>query len=304
MQIKKYAPLLIVLAGACWGGIGVFVRILSAVGFTSFDIVELRAIVTLILFALVVALVDPKLFRIKLRHLWCFLGMGLIGLVFFNLCYFTTIQIASLSVAAVLLYTAPIFVMLFSAVLFKEPITRRKLLCLLMAFIGCMFVSGIFEETPTLTPKGFLIGICAGLGYGLFTIFSRYAINYGYHPLTMQFYNFLTGAICGALLTDFHHVGKIFATEGSSLLLPVIAVGLLCTALPNLLYNFGLQYVDNGKTSIMGAMEPVMAIIFGVVLYHEIPTPLAAIGMLLCLLAIVLINGGDKQVPTDTKPTT
>lgn len=292
--MKKYAPLLIIAAGSCWGAIGIFVRELNSFGVESMQIVEVRAIIALAAIGVSLFLYDKDLFKIKLKHMWCFVGNGFIGIVFFNFCYFLTIKAASLSVAAVLLYTAPIFVMIFSAILFKEQITRIKVIALTLAFIGCTLVSGIFDGSAVLNTKGFVIGICAGLGYALYTVFNRYALNYGYSSLTVQFYTFFFAVVTGAIFTDFGQVGDAIATEGFSAILVMIGIGLICTAVPNVLYTSGLKYIDNGKTSVMASIEPVMAIVFGIVLFGEIPTPLAAVGMVLSLCAIILVNYEKK----------
>ena len=111
----RFAPLFILTAGAMWGSMGLFVRVLGNIGCSSFEIVFLRSIVTAICLFLVLAVRDRSLFYVRLRDLWCFLGTGLLSIVFFNLCYFTTIRLTSLAVAAVLLYTAPAIVIVLSA---------------------------------------------------------------------------------------------------------------------------------------------------------------------------------------------
>lgn len=293
--MKKYAPLLIIFAGACWGALGIFVRDLNGYGIESMEIVESRSLVATAVFGLTVLLRDYKLFRIRLAHLWCFFGTGVIGITMFNFCYFQTIKASSLSVAAVLLYTAPIFVMLFSAVLFKERITKRKLISLLLAFAGCMLVSGIFDGSAVLRASGILVGLCAGVGYALYTVFARYALNYGYHPLTVQFYTFLLSLISGAFITDFQIIGNAVSVNGLPVILAILGISIVSTVIPNLAYTFGMQYVDNGRTSVMASIEPVMAIVFGIFLFQEIPTPVAAAGMCLSVSAIVLINTEKKE---------
>lgn len=289
-MLKKYAPLLIIVAGACWGALGIFVRTLNGYGVASMEIVESRSIVAAAVFGLGIFCYDRSLFRIKLAHIWCFLGTGVVGITLFNFCYFQTIKAASLSVAAVLLYTAPIFVMLFSAVLFREKITKRKVLCLLMAFVGCMLVSGIFSDEAALNGKGILVGLCAGLGYAMYTVFARYSLNYGYHPLTIQFYTFLLSLLSGAFLTDFDKVGDAVWDNGLPVIGAILCISIVSTVIPNIFYTYGMKYVDNGKTSVMASIEPVMAIIFGMAIFHEFPTPSAAVGMLFSVTAIILIN--------------
>ena len=293
--MKKFAPFLIIIAGICWGAIGIFVRKLNSFGIQSLEIVDVRAIVSAFLIGVLLLVYNKKLLYIHPRHLWTVFGTGVAGIIFFNLCYFSTIKASSLSVAAVLLYTAPIFVMLLSSLLFKERITKKKVFCLGLSLIGCVMVSGIFDGTATLDGKGFVVGLGAGLGYALYTIFTRYALIYGEHPLTIQFYTFLFGAIGGYFISDIEIIKLSVMTYGSGPIVFILGIGIFCTAIPNVLYNYGLKYVDNGTTSIMASVEPAMAIIFGIIFFHEIPSPVAAIGMIFSLTSIILINRNKKN---------
>lgn len=174
-----FAPFFILAAGAMWGSMGLFVRALGNIGCSSFEIVFLRSIVTAVCLFLVLAVRDRRLFHIRLRDLWCFFGTGVLSIVFFNLCYFTTIRLSSLAVAAVLLYTAPAIVIILSAFLFQEKVTHRKLAALILTLVGCICVSGMLSGDSTMTLMGFITGLGAGLGYALYSIFGRFAIERG-----------------------------------------------------------------------------------------------------------------------------
>ena len=125
------------------GSMGIFVRKFEECGLGSLDIAAIRAITTMCILFLFLLFYNRSLLRIKLRDLWCFLGTGLLSIVFFNYCYFRAITMTSLSVAAVLLYTAPAFVMILSYLLFHEKFTVRKSIALVLTFVGCVFVTGI-----------------------------------------------------------------------------------------------------------------------------------------------------------------
>ena len=184
---------------------GLFVRPLNEKGLTSWDIVFLRAVLTSVIMAVVLLIKDRKLFRIRLRDLWCFAGTGLLSIVFFNLCYFKEITITSLSVAAILLYTAPAFVMLISAVCFKERLTVKKVIALVLSFTGLIFVTGLFggSGVERLTFPKLMIGLGAGLGYALYSIFSRYAIERGYESYTISFYTFVFATLATIFFAKF-----------------------------------------------------------------------------------------------------
>ena len=184
--MKKLASGMVILAGILWGSMGIFVRKFEECGLGSLDIVAIRAITTMCILFLFLLFYNRSLLRIKLRDLWCFLGTGLLSIVFFNYCYFRAITMTSLSV----LYTAPAFVMVLSYLLFHEKFTVRKSIALVLTFVGCVFVTGIIGSSQTLSGKGILIGIGAGFGYALYSIFGRFALKKGYDSFTISFYTF------------------------------------------------------------------------------------------------------------------
>lgn len=293
--MKKFAPILILIAGVLWGSMGLFVRTLNAQGLASMEIVDLRASVTAAALFVYLLVFDRKLLKIRWKDMWCFLGTGICSIVFFNYCYFKAITLTSLSVAAILLYTAPAIVMVLSYFLFGEKLTKRKLLSLVMTFAGCVLVTGILTEKGSVTAGGILVGLGAGLGYALYSIFSRYALAKGYASLTITFYTFLIAAIGSCFLADMGKVAQV-ATGSSGSFFFCLAFGVLCTVVPYLTYTMGLQYVENGKASIIASIEPVTATLLGAALFHEKLTVSGVLGVVLVLVALALCN--DKK-PAD-----
>ena len=111
--MKQHAPALAVLSAAVlWSLISVFVRGLTALGFDSIQIVAGRCLLSALLCFLLLLWKDKSLLRVRLKDLWLFAGTGLLSMVFFNWCYFTTIRTTGAGVAVVLLYTSPIWVCL------------------------------------------------------------------------------------------------------------------------------------------------------------------------------------------------
>jgi len=96
------------------------VRHLNAAGLAASDVILVRmSAAAAILFAFLL-FCRRDLLRLRGRDLWCFLGNGIISVIFFSWCYFNCIEITSMAVAAVLLYTSPAFVILFFAALFRR----------------------------------------------------------------------------------------------------------------------------------------------------------------------------------------
>jgi drug/metabolite transporter (DMT)-like permease len=293
--MKKFALALILLAGMLWGSMGLFVRKLNTLGMTSMEIVALRALVTAITLFLYLFLFERKMLKIHLQDIWCFFGTGICSIVFFNVCYFKAITIISLSVAAVLLYTAPAIVMVLSYFLFGEKMTKRKVTALFMTLLGCALVTGVLSDWGSVSGLGILTGLGAGLGYALYSIFSRYALERGYHSLTITFYTFLVATIFSFVIGNGSKAVAV-ATSSLSMLAFSCAFGVLCTVVPYLAYTVGLNYVENSKASIFASIEPVTATILGMVIFHESVSLSEILGMALVIGALVVCNSDFSTV--------
>lgn len=288
--MKKIAPFCVLSAGTLWGVMGVFVRKLGTYDFSPLQIACLRILFGALLFLLITGVFRRDLLKIRLRDVGLFLGMGLLSLLLFTVCYFTTIDLASLSVAAILLYTSPIWVMLMSAICFREKITRRKLLCAAMAFGGCVLVSGI-GSSASLSPMVIVTGLLSAVGYGLYSIFGTFALR-KYQPLTVTTYAFLFGAVGALLLCNPIQIVRVISqTRNPGALVLLIAVTALVTAvLPYLLYTVGLNHMRASAAAIMASIEPVVATTAGALAFGETLTLPAFAGIALVLGAIVVLN--------------
>ena len=287
--MKHLAPFLILLAGILWGCLGIFVRVLNALGLYSMDIVALRAFVTCIVMGIFIFCHERALFKIRLRDLWCFFGTGICSIVFFNYCYFKAISMTSLSIAAVLLYTAPSIVMILSFILFKERFNVNKLISLVLTFAGCVLVTGVITEPGSVTWNGIMTGLGAGLGYALYSIFGRYSIDRGYHSFTITFYTFLFASLGTFFVADIPKI-CVAVTQNISVVVWCLILGIVCTVVPYLLYTIGLRYVENGRASIIASVEPVTATILGVILYSEKISMMSAVGIILVLAGLIICN--------------
>ena len=297
-KIKSSAALgglLVMIAGCLWGCTGLFVGRVNGAGIAAMEIVELRGILTALLMLPIMLCMDRRLLRIRLKDLWCFIGSGVLSVLFFNFCYYTTIRTSGMAIAAVLLYTSPIFVMLMSLWLFRERMTVRKVTSLLLTVVGCVLVSGILTEGGTFTAGGLALGIGAGFGYALYSIFSRYAIQRGYHPMTITFYTFLLSAVGGVFFTDFKLIAASSAENGLGLWLPLVAYVVVGTVGAYLLYTAGLKYIDNSKAAVMAAVEPACATLLQIVVLRMLPDAVTLVGILLVLGAIVWLNLGKEN---------
>ena len=275
----------ILLAAALWGVIGLWNRNLMAGGLSPNSIVVVRNLGGLAALSVFFALTDRSVFRIAPRHLPYFFGTGIVSVLLFTICYFSCQEICSLAVASILLYTAPAIVVLLSALLWKEPVTKKKLTALALTLIGCACVTGVFSGNLTVTGRGVLLGLGAGFFYALYSIFGRYALAH-YPPMTVVYWTFV---FCGAGSLFFlrpTELAAAFSAPGTWGIAACLVV--FSTALPYIFYTRGLARVESGKASIMASLEPVVASIIGVAVFGEPMSALTLAGIA-CVLAGVYI---------------
>lgn len=139
------ASILVIAAGCLWGLIGLFTRRMTAAGLDAIQITVLRSLVTAVGLEALLLWKDRGKCRIVGKDIWMFMGTGICSIAAFNTLYFITMEQTTLSLAVVLLYTAPFFVLLLSAVCFGEKLTRQKWKGLLLALIGCICTTGVLH---------------------------------------------------------------------------------------------------------------------------------------------------------------
>ncbi len=285
-KIRAYVSIL--LAAALWGAIGLWNRQLMAGGFSPLTIVGVRNFGGMVLLTLTFAVKDRSVFKVERRHLKYFFGTGVVSLVLFTMCYFTCQKLLSLAVSSVLLYTAPSFVVLLSAVLWREPVTGRKLAALALTLAGCALVCGIFSGDVRVSLTGVLLGLGSGFFYALYSIFSRYALNAGYSSISVTVWTFLFAGPVSLFLLRPEELAH--AAGEPRMWLLSLGLAVFATVLPYLFYTAGLAKVESGRASIMASLEPVVASLIGTVVLGEPMTALTALGIVLVLSGVAILR--------------
>ena len=290
----NYGPLMIILAACFWGSMGIFVRRLNAIGFTSIQIVAIRVTLAALIFSLILLIKDHKGFKISPKDIPLFLGLGLGSILFFTICYFAAITIMPLSTAAILLYTSPFWIMIMSVIFFHEKLNAVKIIALVMAFGGCVLVSGISGERISFV--GLLLGLGSGIGYGLYSILGTVALK-KYSPYTVTTYTFITAAIGSWFICRPKDMFSKFASAPNLawLIFFCFLTALVTAVIPFLFYTLGLNKVEASKAGIIATIEPMVATIIGIVFFSEKLTILSGLGIILILVAVVILNLKKKE---------
>jgi len=298
MKEKKtwLGVLCVVVASVLWGSVGLAVRKLDAAGLSSLDTLEVRNLIAMVFTGIYMLIFCPGGFRIKLKDIWCFIGTGILNMMVQALCYFYCIKATSLAVAGAFCQTGPMFAIIFGCLLFKEKFTKKKLLAMILTFSGCLLASRL-TGSEALSFIGVVLGLGTGIGYSMYSVFGRYAINKGYDSMTITFYSFLICGIAAAFFTDWGVVtGAITTDPGVLLWMALIGLGVGFGGY--VLYTKGLQNIETGTASILCSLELVTATLIGIIIYDEILTLPVLIGLILIFLGIIITN---IQLPKNAK---
>ena len=294
---------MVIVSAVLWGLYGSFVTLLTSMGLSQNALVFLRMFATSVPVGFLILATDRSAFRVRPQDIPLFVGNGLLSLLFFIFCYTSAIKYTKIATAAALLYTAPAIVMVLSALLFQERMTARKVFCCLLAVAGCAFASGIggelFAGAPggsgsgpaLITPAGLLLGLGAGLGYALYSIFSRIILNRGYSVYTNVFYSFGV-AMLGflALSCADGSFSQVFESPLRTAL--ALLCGILTGSLAYVLYTAGMKGMETSRAAQLTTIEPVTAAVLGSLLFRQPLSGWEIAGIVMVVGSVVLMNAG------------
>ncbi len=287
---SKLGFVLVFLAGASWGSIGLFNRMTAQHGLSLMNRIAIRNIGGFLLMTLLMVLFHRKVFRVRWKSLPCFAAMGIVSILLLAYFYFQCQQECSLAVSATLLYLAPTLVILLGRVLWKQRITKARWLSMALTVIGCALTGGILSGGTSASLRGILLGLAAAVCYSTYTILSFY-VSGSYDSLTIVYWSFF-----------FASLGSLFFLRPSEItvgmingefLFGLIGLTIFGMTLPYILYTLGLALAKTSAAAIMANSEPVMAAVLGVTVFHEALTAPIVLGILLALAGCVISTRGE-----------
>jgi drug/metabolite transporter (DMT)-like permease len=287
--MKRLLPYLMIAAGATlWGIIAIFVKGLADYGFGAMEIVAIRVIYAALFLILISLIKYRKQMKLKqIKDINLFIGTGILSVVFFNYCYFTTISQMNISIAVILLYTSPAFVTILSFILLKERLNINKILAVIGTILGCILIAGVSAGESEITIIGVLTGLGSGLGYALYTIFGKFALK-KYQPFTITLYTFIVAAVFLLPITQLWQ--KFDLLMNGNVLLYSLGLGFIPTVLAYFIYTWGLEKTEGSKAAVIATVEPVVATFLGVMLYEERLDLIQIAGALLILCSVIIVN--------------
>ena len=208
-----------------------------------------------------------------------------------SLTLFQSYNYMEAGIASTILFVYPILVALIMAVAFKEKITLQTVLCIFLALsgIGLLYKGG---DGTTLSLVGVGLVMASALSYAIYIVGVNRPILKNVATLKVTFYVLLFGLSLFLVRVDFgqslHVVDKWYLWGN------LIALAIFPTAISFLCTKQAVQYIGSTPTAILGALEPVTAVFFGVTIFGESLTPRLCCGIILIILAVTFIIAGSN----------
>lgn len=284
--MKKRAMIFCLLAGLLWGASGVFSNLLSPYGFSPLQLTATRGIVSGIAVSVYAFLSDRGLFKVGLKQFALHAVAGVSVFCTASL-YYMAMRASSVSTAAVLMNTSPAFVMAFSVIFFREKLTKKKLVGLIIMMTGCMLVSGILSGLQ-FSFWGILTGLASGISYSIYSILAKEETRRGYHSVSATVYHFVVMGIVGLFFLDIPNYVASVAQQPFVTVPLLIGIGLITCVIPYFLFSLSLNYVPVGTAAALGIVEPMAATVYSVVFFKEELSVPSVVGIVLVLAACLI----------------
>ena len=201
----------------------------------------------------------------------------------------------SSGIATALVYTDPIWCALIGLAFLGDKFSIKLTSSILLASLGVMMMTGVFSGDGTFSMIGLLLGLASGLAYGIYLILvPRLKVKH-IASLKLTFYVFFTGMwllIAYSLMTN----GGVEEVSDISCWLDLALLGLIPTAISNICVTVSLKLIDSTIVAILGAFEPLTAMVVGVVILGEPLGFIGVVGGMLILVAVAILTINPQKL--------
>ena len=289
MNTKTTGYVLGVIAAATYGMNPLFALPLYEAGMNPDSVLFLRYLFAIPVLGIMIK-ARGRDFKLKRKEILPLMIMRLL-VALSSLTLFQSYNYMEAGIASTLLFVYPIMVAVIMALFFKEKLTMQTILCILLALggIGLLYKG---EDGSTLSLTGILLVVVSALSYAIYIVSVNRPVLKDIATLKLTFYVLVFGVMLFFVRVDFGaslHVVDTWYLWGNIIALAVFptAVSFLCT-------TQAIQYIGSTPTAILGALEPLTAVFFGVTVFGESLTLRLICGIAMIISAVTLIIAGSN----------
>ena len=280
MNTKTKGYILGIIAAAAYGMNPLFALPLYKAGMNPDSVLFFRYLFAIPVLGIMIK-ARGRNFKLQRKEVLPLVIMGLL-VALSSLALFLSYNYMEAGIASTLLFVYPIMVALIMAFVFKEKLTLLTISCILLALVGI----GLLYKTSsgsTLSTTGIILVMVSALSYAIYIVGVNRSILKEIATLKLTFYILLFGMTLFLVRVDF---GKSLLTVDTWYLWGnLIALAIFPTAISFLCTTQAVQYIGSTPTAILGALEPLTAVFFGVTVFGEVLTPRLCCGILMLIIA-------------------
>ena len=285
MNTKATGYILGAVAAATYGMNPLFALPLYQAGMDPDSVLFLRYLLAIPILGIMLK-ARGRSFKLKRKEILPLIGMGLLVSVS-SLTLFQSYNYMAAGIASTLLFVYPILVALIMTVVFREKLTILTILCIALALCGIgMLYEG--EDGATLNLTGVILVMASALTYALYIVGVK-NIKTIRHIKTdkLSFYVMLFGLL--VYIYNLKFCTQLQFIDKPFLWLCTFGLALFPTIISLETINISIKLIGSTKTAILGALEPMTAIFFGILFFNEHLTIRISIGIILIIAGVYLI---------------
>ena len=288
---------LIISTGALLMGFAdILIKKLLDGGISMFDLVAIRDILGFFFLLAGIAMVAPKTLRISRSDFLFTITYGLLGVASLHLLGIWSVKINSVSIAIVLLYTSPVFILLWTLISQREPVKKHELITVVVVITGITLAFQVLDPVRfRFNRPGLLVGILAAVAFAFSTLWGKRGLP-RLHPLTLSVYGMGTAALFWLL----SGLPLRFLTSGQSVetWFYLGLVALLGTLFMPVFYLMGLRTISAAEGNLTASLEQVYAMGLSVLLLKEHLETIQFVGLALVVAGVTYLQvKGLKTAP-------
>lgn len=289
MNVKVKGYLLGALAAASYGMNPLFALPLYQDGMDPYSVLFFRYLFAIPILGIMLK-ARGRTFSLSRHDILPLVVMGLL-LAMSSLSLFLSYNYMEAGIASTMLFVYPIMVAVIMALFFHERITALTASCIFVALVGiALLYKG--SDGATLDATGVMWVMVSALSYALYIVGVNRPRLKGIATLKLTFYALAFGFSIFIVCTDFGRALTFPSTWYKWVNL--VALALFPTAISFLCTTQAIQYIGSTPTAILGALEPLTAVFFGVTVFGEALTPRLMFGIVMIIAAVsALVAGGS-----------
>jgi drug/metabolite transporter (DMT)-like permease len=276
-----------ILSAILFGSAGLFVKLAYVGGIDSISLLTLQYMIAVPLMFILMYIFNRKSFKVTKTQLLRLAVLGIVGNTFMTVFYYISFNYLPIEVVAILLYTYPIMVFIYSTVYKKESLGYKKLFAVFLAFFGCVLTLDILSGQFKYSLVGIAFALLCAMFYAFMNIYSEERLQ-GLEPLAINAYSTLFSLIC---LMIYRFPIFVFKGEINGSLLGYTAIlALFCEIIPLTLLYAAIKHIGSLKVSIIGNLEIPTAMLVSFFILHEQIANMQILGTILVIYAIYIIR--------------